>query len=225
MDLARLSPAYMRELSAHHVGGHLKVAQEHSDPETLAAMKRPAAENFRDFDRKFQRESQKAGKKQYLVPYFISAHPGTDVAAMIDLAVFLKQNGYRPDQVQDFIPAPFDIAACMYHTGLDPMTRKPVKVATRMRDRKTQRALMQFFKPENYFAVRKALLEAGRRDLIGDGCDALIPARPPASALDARMERARKELEVEDHVHSTRRRPGPGYRPGRKSAGRRRRDG
>ena len=218
MDLARLSPQYMRELTAHHVGGHLKVAQEHSDATTLSLMKRPAPGTFEDFDRQFHEESKKSGKKQYLIPYFISAHPGSDVAAMIELAVFLKTHGYKPQQVQDFIPAPFDIAACMYHTGLDPMTMQPVAIAKNLRDRKTQRALMQFFKPENYFLVRKALLDANRKDLIGDGCTCLIPAAPPKEAVQARMDRANRDA---DHVHSTARRPGIGYRPGRKSAGRR----
>ncbi len=221
MDLARLSPEYMHELTAHHVGGHLKVAQEHTDAITLALMKRPAAATFEDFDRRFRDESARAGKKQYLVPYFISAHPGSDLPAMIDLALFLKRNGYKPDQVQDFIPAPFDVAACMFHTGLDPMTLKPVPVATGLRDRKLQRALMQFFKPENYFLVRKALLEAGRGDLIGDGCDCLIPARPPKAALTARMTRAAREARDSDHVHSRSRAPRPGYRPHRRTATRR----
>ncbi|MBI1824798.1 MAG: YgiQ family radical SAM protein [Planctomycetes bacterium] len=241
MDLARLSPEYMHELTTHHVGGHLKVAQEHSDATTLTLMKRPAPETFQDFDKKFREESKRAGKKQYLVPYFISAHPGTDLNAMIDLAVFLKRNGYKPEQVQDFIPAPFDIAACMYHTGLDPMTKKPVAVAKGLRDRKLQRSLMQFFKPENYFLVRKALLEANRPELIGAGCDCLIPAHPPQAAIDARRAQAAREsrraasplakggLEGDqridtpvsssdgDHVHSQRRYLRPGYRPHRKS--------
>jgi len=221
MDLARLSPEYMRELTAHHVGGHLKVAQEHSDPATLSIMKRPASETFRDFDRQFRDQSQKAGKEQYLIPYFISAHPGSDMKAMIDLAVFLKRNGYKPEQVQDFIPAPFDIAACMYHTGLDPMTLKPVYVATGLRDRKAQRALMQFFKPDNYFAVRRALVEAGRADLIGEGCDCLISATPPAAAIDNRRRRAAQEARSADHVHSRQRTPGRGYRPNRPTSGRR----
>jgi hypothetical protein len=112
----------------------------------------------------------------------------------------------------------------MYHTGLDPMTMKPVYVATLLRDRKVQRAMMQFFKPENYFAVRKALLAAGRRDLIGEGCDCLIPATPPKEALAARMDRANAEA-TGDHVHSRARTPGPGYRPARPSAGRRPRRG
>jgi hypothetical protein len=109
---------------------------------------------------------------------------------MIDLAVFLKRNGYKPDQVQDFIPSPFDIAACMYHTGLDPMTREPVTITKGLKDRRMQRALLQFFKPENYFEVRRALEQAGRHDLIGTGCDCLIPERPPKEALDRKRREA-----------------------------------
>ena len=126
MDLAQLSPEYMRELAAHHVGGHLKVAPEHTDPHVLGLMKKPVERQLREVRRRRSSEaSKKAGKpKQYLVPYFIASHPGSDLHAMIDLAVFLKRNGYRPDQVQDFIPAPFDIATCMYYTGIDPFTGK-----------------------------------------------------------------------------------------------------
>ena len=180
MDLAQLSPEYVRELAAHHVGGHLKVAPEHTDPDVLELMKKPAIDNFERLRRRSsRRRRQTAGKpKQYLVPYFIASHPGSDLHAMIDLAVFLKRNGYRPDQVQDFIPAPFDIATCMYYTGIDPFTKQAgAHRAGTCSDRKLQRALMQFFKPENYFEVREALIQAGRGDLIG-GCDGLIPAQP-----------------------------------------------
>ena len=121
MDLARLDPRYVRELAAHHVGGHLKVAPEHTDPTTLELMKKPGVEDFDVFARQFKAASAAAGKpKQYLVPYFIASHPGSTVEAMIDLALYLKRSGYRPRQVQDFIPAPMDIATCMYYTGLDP---------------------------------------------------------------------------------------------------------
>ncbi len=146
-------------------------------------MKKPEINDYQSFDRAFRDASHRAGKKQYTVPYFIASHPGSDLNAMIDLALFLKRNGYRPDQVQDFIPAPFDIATCMYYTGIDPFTGEEVYTAKNLSDRKMQRALLQFFKPENYFEVRKALLEAGRGDLIGSGCDALIPAQPPGAAL------------------------------------------
>ncbi len=170
MDLAQLSPEYLRELAAHHVGGHLKVAPEHTDPHVLGLMKKPENTNFEGFADAFKQASREAGKpKQFLVPYYIASHPGSDLHAMIDLALFLKRNGYRPDQVQDFIPAPFDIATCMYYTGIDPFTKQEVFVARQLRDRKLQRALLQFFKPENYFEVRKALEEAGRTDLIGGG--------------------------------------------------------
>jgi uncharacterized radical SAM protein YgiQ len=226
MDLARRSPQYMRELVQHHVGGHLKVAPEHTDPLVLEKMRKPSADDFQQFTQVFQRESQRAGKKQYVIPYFIASHPGSDLNAMIDLAVFLKQSGYRPDQVQDFIPAPFDVATAMYYTGLDPFTKKPVYIARHLRDRKLQRALMQFFKPENYFEVRRALLKAGRPDLIGGGCDCLIPARPPRAAIHARRQDANGRFAGE-YVHrlggttdpprqrTSRHQPGRGYRPER----------
>ncbi len=155
-------------------------------------MKKPGPEDFVEFGEAFAAASARAEKKQHLVPYYIASHPGSDVRAMIDVAVFLKRNGYRPDQVQDFIPSPFDLAAAMYHTGLDPLTMKPVTVAKNLRDRKVQRALLQFFKPENYFMVRKALLEAGRKDLVGSGCDCLIPTHPPREALEARRREAER---------------------------------
>jgi radical SAM superfamily enzyme YgiQ (UPF0313 family) len=231
MDLAQKSPEYLHELAAHHVGGHLKVAPEHTDPEVLARMKKPEINDYQSFDRAFREESRRAGKAQYTVPYFIASHPGSDLNAMIDLALFLKRNGYRPDQVQDFIPAPFDIATCMYYTGLDPFTGQEVYTAKNLSDRKMQRALLQFFKPENYFEVRKALLAAGRGDLIGSGCDSLIPSQPPKQAIDARRRRA-NEAASGDHYHSIANPakgepvgehglPNPGYRPGRKTASRR----
>jgi uncharacterized radical SAM protein YgiQ len=222
MDLAQLQPEYLRELTAHHVGGHLKVAPEHTDTHVLELMKKPVNDNFEGFARAFKKASQDAGKpKQYLVPYYIASHPGSDLHAMIDLAVFLKRNGYRPDQVQDFIPAPFDIATCMYYTGVDPFSKQEVYVARALRDRKLQRALLQFFKPENYFEVRKALEEAGRTDLIGNGCDALIPAQPPKEALQRRRDKANEALRG-DHVHTI---PKRGYRPGRKTQARQSRPG
>jgi uncharacterized radical SAM protein YgiQ len=228
MDLARRSPEYMRELTRHHVGGHLKVAPEHTDSTVLGLMRKPDSDDFQQFAAVFKQESEKAGKKQYLIPYYIASHPGSDLNAMIELALFLKRNGYRPDQVQDFIPAPFDVATAMYYTGIDPFTKQPVYVAQHLRDRKLQRALMQFFKPENYFEVRKALEQAGRQDLIGGGCDCLIPARPPKEAVEARRRRANET----DHYHSVanpaagepageRGLPVQGYRPGRKTAHRR----
>jgi uncharacterized radical SAM protein YgiQ len=175
MDLASKDPEYLEDLAQHHVGGHLKVAPEHVSPSVLKLMKKPDVESFDEFAEAFDAASKRAGKEQYLVPYFISGHPGSGVEEMIELAVFLKQRGYRPRQVQDFIPAPMDIATCMYHTGLDPLTMKPVKVAKHLRDRRLQRALMQFFLPENHDKVRQVLLEYGREDLIGSGPECLVP--------------------------------------------------
>lgn len=232
MDLARRDPEYMKDLVTHHVGGYLKVAPEHVDPGVLALMKKPDADDFQAFDREFKKASRSVGKKQYLIPYFIASHPGSSLDSMIELALFLKRNGYKPDQIQDFIPSPFDIAACMYHTGIDPFTKKPVYIAKQLRDRKMQRALMQFFKPDNYFEVRRALEQAGRQDLIGSGCDCLIPDRPPREALDRRRRQAREAVREQrqgDHIRS---RPGEmqkpsderrGYRPHRTTATRRRR--
>ena len=233
MDLARLSPQYIRELAAHHTGGLLKVAPEHTDPEVLRLMKKPGSGEFQEFARLFHAASREAGKTQHLVPYYISGHPGSDLNAMIDLAVFLKRNGYRPDQVQDFIPSPFDIAAAMYHTGLNPFTLQPVPVAKGLHDRRLQRALLQFFKPENWFEVRTALLQAGRADLIGGGGDCLISAKPPLEAMIQRRERARREWEDHtegDHIRgkperSARTEAEPGYRPHRKTASKRPRTG
>ncbi len=201
MDLAQLSPEYVTELAAHHVPGRLKVAPEHASDAVLERMKKPGIANFDRFAEQYQAASVAAGKpKQQLVPYFIASHPDSDLAEMIDLALYLKRTGYRPDQVQDFIPAPFDIATCMWYTGLDPFTKKPVKVARGLTDRKQQRALMQFFKPENYFTVREALVKAGRSDLIG-GCDGLIPAQPPREAVEAKRRQANDALRG-DHYHT-----------------------
>ena len=242
MDLARRSPQYIRQIARHHTGGLLKVAPEHSDPEVLRLMKKPAIEEFEAFAGEFRRESAAAGKQQYLVPYFIAGHPGSDLPAMIELALYLKRHGLKPDKVQDFIPGPMDIATCMYHTGLDPLsgceemgtgsvpTRtnpvemasaeapvpifSPVYVPRGSRERRLQRALLQYFKPENYADVYEALTEAGRPDLIGDGPECLIPARPPRTkprpmvAPDAKARRRQQESTT-------------GYRPHRKTTKRR----
>jgi uncharacterized radical SAM protein YgiQ len=191
MDLARFDDEYLEDMARHHVGGQLKVAPEHTSEKVLGLMKKPATSTFDDFARKFAAASERAGKEQYLIPYFIASHPGSGVHEMIELAVFLKQRGYRPRQVQDFIPAPMDIATCMYWTGLDPMTMQPVETVKKLKDREVQRALMQYFKPENWFVVRKALLEANRRDLIGEGPQCLIPSNPPKVAMQHRRDEAR----------------------------------
>ena len=224
MDLARRCPEFVRQLARHHVGGLLKVAPEHTDPRVLRLMRKPPPEDFAWFADRFRAESRQAGQRQYLVPYFMAGHPGSDLRAMIDLATFLKRNGYRPDQVQDFIPAPMDVATAMYYTGIDPFSKKPVHVARTLRERKLQRALLQFFRPENYWEVRRALLQAGRGDLIGERGECLIPSHPPRDALRRRVaaDAARSPRDAlpgprrrrkKQSKKESRRRPGPGYRP------------
>ncbi len=219
MDLAQQSPEYIDELVRHHVGGHLKVAPEHCDVDVLRLMKKPTVEDFERFAAKFHESSRAAGKEQYLVPYFIAGHPGCDLAAMIRLAEFLKRTGYRPRQVQDFMPTPFDIATCMYYTGIDPITGETVYVAKGEKQRRLQRALLQYWKPENYFAVREALLTEGREDLIGEGPHCLIPAKPPREARAAREKTPSGKSRAGRNGSGRQPRPShPGYRPHRAGA-------
>ncbi len=219
MDLARRSTAYVDQLARHHVGGRLKVAPEHTDPEVLRLMKKPPIEDFQSFAEKFRHAGAAAGKEQYLVPYFIAGHPGSDLKAAIDAAVFLKQTGLRPDKVQDFIPGPMDVATCMYYTGLDPMTGQPVYVPRSGRERRMQRALLQYFEPENYHEVRRALEQAGRLDLIGDGPHCLIPARPPRQSGKDKRAGSRRSGQLRGVPARA------GYRPHRKTAKRSRGEG
>ncbi len=207
-DLAQLDKGYVRDLAKHHVGGILKVAPEHAHPDVLKAMRKPPVDDFDAFIKVFNKASKKAGKRQYIVPYFIASHPGSGVEEMVELAVYLKRSGLRPDAVQDFIPAPMDMATAMYYTGLDPATMKPIKIARNLNDRKMQRALLQFFKPENYFAVKNILKDIGRTDLIGDGCESLIPLNPPREAVLARRRQSQSSIAPKKRSS--------GYRPHRK---------
>lgn len=218
MDLALRSPEYIGQIARHHTGGLLKVAPEHCHAEVLRRMHKPGIEQFEAFSEQFLRHSAAAGKRQYLVPYFLAGHPGCDLAAMIELALYLKRHGLRPDKVQDFIPAPMDIATAMYYTGLDPMSGRPVYVARGARERRLQRALMQFFKPENDADVRTALEEAGRRDLIGDGPECLIPSRRPKLVAHPRANRPGGSVSP---ARASNKDQPAGYRPHRKTAKRR----
>ena len=174
-DLAERSPEYVEELARHHVGGQLSVAPEHVSPRVLEKMKKPGIESYERFQQMFACASREAGKEQYDIPYFISGHPGSTLADMVELALWLKQNGRRPRQVQDFIPTPMAMATCMYHTGLDPFTMQPVYTATGLRAKKLQKALLLYWSPEQWPLAREALREAGRADLIGHGPEALVP--------------------------------------------------
>jgi len=181
MDLAQRSKAYISQLARHHTGGHLKVAPEHVDPDVLRLMKKPPLECFEAFARQFAEASRQAGRRQYLVPYFMAGEPGSDLRSILEAALFLKRSGYRIEQVQEFLPGPFDLATCMYYTGVDPMTGRKVHVARGQRERRLQKALLLFRQPENYRLVREALEKLGRTDLIGSGRGCLIPAKPPRS--------------------------------------------
>ncbi|MBI4352173.1 MAG: YgiQ family radical SAM protein [Elusimicrobia bacterium] len=166
MDLALKCGEYISEIARFHTGGQLKVAPEHVSPGVLSVMKKPPVGVFKEFAEKFLAESGKAGREQYLVPYFISAHPGSTLAEMADLALFLKERRIRPQQVNDFLPAPMELATSIYFTGLDPFTLEPVYVPKKETERRLQRALLQYYKPENKPLVIKALREINRPDLI-----------------------------------------------------------
>jgi uncharacterized radical SAM protein YgiQ len=180
-DLAERSPEYVAELARHHVGGQLSVAPEHVSPRVLEKMKKPGIESYERFQQMFACASKDAGKEQYDIPYFISGHPGSTLEDMVELALWLKRNGRRPRQVQDFIPTPMAMATCMYHTGIDPLTMQPVYTATGLRAKKLQKALLLYWSPEQWPLAREALREAGRADLIGSGPDALVPAETGAA--------------------------------------------
>ncbi|MBR6444237.1 MAG: YgiQ family radical SAM protein, partial [Firmicutes bacterium] len=158
--------SFMKELCEHHVSGTLKVAPEHASPNVLAKMRKPRAEVFERFSREYGKMNKKLGKKQYLIPYMISSHPGSRLEDAVELALFLKKSGFIPDQVQDFYPTPGTLATCMYYTGRDPLTGEKVYVPRDMEEKKMQRALMHFHKKENHGTVKKALERAGRTDLI-----------------------------------------------------------
>ncbi len=167
---------FFRELVEHHVSGQLKVAPEHCSDAVLDKMGKPHIETYRRFVKKFYNITKQIGKEQYLVPYLMSSHPGCRMADAIELALFLKQNKMRPEQVQDFYPTPGTISTCMYYTELDPYTMERVFVPKSPSQKAEQRALLQYFKPENKAIVLKALKDCGRTDLIGSGPDCLINA-------------------------------------------------
>lgn len=168
---------FFYELCKHHVSGQLKVAPEHISDNVLKYMGKPSNDVFNRFSDKFYKINEQIGKKQYLVPYLMSSHPGSTLHDAIRLALYLKEHGINPQQVQDFYPTPGTISTCMFHTGLDPFTMKPVYVPKTYKEKAMQRALLQYKNPDNYKLVREALELAGRTDLIGFGAKCLI--RPP----------------------------------------------
>ncbi|MBQ7838348.1 MAG: YgiQ family radical SAM protein [Clostridia bacterium] len=166
--------SFFRELVAHHVSGQLKVAPEHCSAAVLDKMGKPHIEAYVEFSKRYFKYSKSEGKEQYLVPYLMSSHPGSTLKDAIELALFLKKIGIRPEQVQDFYPTPGTVSTCMFYTGLDPYTMKEVYVAKDPHEKAMQRALLQYFNPKNKDLVREALKKAGRHDLIGYGDKCLI---------------------------------------------------
>ena len=199
-DLANLSPEFVGELATYHVGGHLKTAPEHVDDDVLRLMNKPQIGDYEQFCELFADATEAAGKEQYLVPYLIAGFPGCTIKAMVAVAEYLRDNDIQPEQVQDFIPAPFQPATCAYYAGIDPITEKQIYVPRGLRERRLQRALLHFYNPEFYHDVKSALKAANREDLIGDGPNALIPAYPPkATSLrqTSRVKRLKRKEERE----------------------------
>ncbi len=185
-DLAVESPEYVKELVTHHVGGYLKIAPEHTERGPLDKMMKPGIGTYDRFKRMFEKYSKEAGKEQYLIPYFIAAHPGTTDEDMMNLALWLKANGFRADQVQAFYPSPMASATAMYHTGKNPLRKvtyksEGVTVVKSEEQRRLHKAFLRYHDPKGWPLLREALIRMGRADLIGSGKQQLIPAHQPAT--------------------------------------------
>jgi len=203
-DLAVESPEYIQELATHHVGGYLKIAPEHTENEPLNKMMKPGIGSFERFRNMFESASKKAGKKQYLIPYFIAAHPGTTDEDMLNLALWLKDNKFRPDQVQAFLPSPMATASAMYHSGRNPLRKisrhsESVFTPRRKKQRDLHKALLRYHDPNNWPLLRDALKTMGRSDLIGNAPACLVPA-------GGKNERMKKQTSVhQNKPHRSRR--------------------
>jgi len=187
-DLAVESPKYVRELVTHHVGGYLKIAPEHTEDGPLAKMMKPGMGSYDRFKEMFDAAARKAGKKYFLIPYFIAAHPGTTDEDMMNLAVWLKRHRFRADQVQTFLPSPMATATAMYHTGVNPLravrrgASDRVESVKGLRQRRLHKAFLRYHDPDNWPLLREALRRMGRADLIGPGKNHLVPAAQPSAS-------------------------------------------
>ena len=177
--LADKKDTFFKELVQHHISGQLKVAPEHVSDSVLARMGKPKNAVYNQFTEKYYALNQQYGLKQFLVPYLMSSHPGSTMKEAVELAEYIRDMGYNPEQVQDFYPTPSTLSTVMYYTGLDPRTMEKVYVPTDPHEKAMQRALIQYRDPKNYYLVREALLKANRKDLIGSGPKCLIRAIPP----------------------------------------------
>jgi uncharacterized radical SAM protein YgiQ len=215
-DLAVRSPEYVKELVTHHVGGLLKIAPEHTEQNTLSKMMKPGIGAYDEFKEMFERFSKEAGKKQYLIPYFIAAHPGCTDEDMLNLALWLKKNNFKLDQVQTFTPTPMAMATTMYHTRKNPLHKvdadsEVVETARSGKIRRVHKAFLRYYDPENWPILREALGKMGRGDLIGYGEKHLIPPAQPkeGAAVPAGLER--KRAPAQDKVRTA---PAPRQRKG-----------
>ena len=200
-DLAVKSPEYVKELVQHHVGGYLKIAPEHTEQGPLTKMMKPGIGSYDKFKQMFEKFSEEAGKKQFLIPYFIAAHPGTSDEDMMHLAIWLKKNGFRADQVQTFYPSPMATATAMYHSGRNPLTRvrrqmrdeaeETVDIVRGEKRRRLHKAFLRYHDPNNWPLLREALKAMGRADLIGNGKHHLIPTFQPLT--DGSYQSARRK--------------------------------
>jgi len=185
-DLAVKSPTYIRELVGHHVGGYLKIAPEHTESGPLSKMMKPGIGSYDRFKQLFDAAAREAKKEYFLIPYFIAAHPGTSDEDMMNLAIWLKRNNYRADQVQTFLPSPMSLSAAMYYSGVNPLrpvrrgASEPVNAIKGLRQRRLHKAFLRYHDPENWPVLREALKQMGRADLIGPGKHHLIPNWQPA---------------------------------------------
>ena len=217
-DLAVKSPAYVKELVQHHVGGYLKIAPEHLRDGPLAKMMKPGMGAYYKFKELFDKYSKEAGKEQYLIPYFIAAHPGTTDEDMLELALWLKQNGFRADQVQAFLPSPMATATAMYHSGKNPLRKvtsasESVYIPKGLKQRRLHKAFLRYHDANNWPMLRIALRRMGRGDLIGSGKHQLIPSYQPAgTGLAPEGTRGGKHFKTQ-HTGLPRNPPKSGKRP------------
>lgn len=197
--LADPDDRFFRELCEYHISGQLRVAPEHISDTVLEKMGKPEHAVYEKFLKRYQKINDRYGKKQFAVPYLMSSHPGCGLKEAVELAEYLRDLAYMPEQVQDFYPTPSTISTCMYYTGLDPRSMEPVYVPKNPHEKAMQRALMQYRKPANYELVKEALIRAGRRDLIGFGKQCLIPPRKLADKnrerVDKRVVKSRKRVD------------------------------
>ena len=211
--MADRSDAFLRELCQYHVSGQLKVAPEHVSPKVLSVMGKPSREVYDAFCEKYRRINQSLHKEQYLVPYLISSHPGSDLSSAIELAEYLRDINHQPEQVQDFYPTPGTLSTCMFYTGFDPRNGQPVFVPRTPHEKAMQRALLQFRRPQNFALVREALRLAHREDLIGTDRRCLVPPEGVKTAHEyaqiRREKKAREERRAQRSRQGKRQKPEP----------------